>query len=226
MKQKLSHDTRQIIVTALVLMVFGVIGSLLVGIIYEATAEQVAENQRHAMLANLNQLLPAERYNNDLLASQIMLPADERLGQKTESPAYIARLHDEVTAVIFSVVAPDGYSGAIKLLVCVNADGTLNGVRVVQHKETPGLGDVIETTRSKWIFSFDGKSLENPDAKGWKVKRDGGVFDQFTGATITPRAVVKAVHQCLLYFDRNRKELLAEADDADESETESENHHE
>jgi len=224
MKPKLNHDTRQTIVTAIVLMVFGVIGSLLTGVIYEATAEQVAENQRHAMLANLNQLLSADRYDNDLLASQITLPADERLGQKEASPAYIARQHDDVTAVIFSVIAPDGYSGAIKLLVCVNADGTLNGVRVVQHKETPGLGDLIETARSKWVFSFDGKSLENPDAKGWKVKRDGGVFDQFTGATITPRAVVKAVHLCLLYFDRNRKELLAETDN--ESETETESHHE
>ena len=205
----MNHTTRQIIVTAIVLMLFGMLGSLLVGVIYEATAEQVAENERRAMLANLNQLLSAERYDNDLIASQILLPADERLGQKEASPAYIARQHDNVTAVIFSVIAPDGYSGAIKLLVCVNADGTLNGVRVVQHKETPGLGDVIETARSKWIFSFNGKSLENPDAKGWKVKRDGGVFDQFTGATITPRAVVKAVHQCLLYFDRNKKQWQA-----------------
>jgi Na+-translocating ferredoxin:NAD+ oxidoreductase subunit G len=222
----MNHNTRQIIVTAIVLMLFGVLGSLLVGVIYEATAEQVAENERHAMLANLSQLLSAERYDNDLIASQILLPADERLGQKEASPAFIARQDNEVTAVIFSVIAPDGYSGAIKLLVCVNADGTLNGVRVVQHKETPGLGDVIETARSKWIFSFDGKSLENPDAKGWKVKRDGGVFDQFTGATITPRAVVKAVHQCLLYFDRNRKELLAESDDESETEIETESHHE
>ena len=102
--------------------------------------------------------------------------------------------------------------------MAIRADASISGVRVVQHKETPGLGDLIETARSKWIFSFEGKSLEYPDAKGWKVKRDGGVFDQFTGATITPRAVVKAVHQCLLYFDRNRKELLAESEDEDESE--------
>ncbi|MDQ1363311.1 MAG: H+/Na+-translocating ferredoxin:NAD+ oxidoreductase subunit [Pseudomonadota bacterium] len=206
MKNQIKTQGRQIIATAMVLALFGLAGGLLVGVIYEATAEQVAENQRRAMLANLNQLLQTDRYDNDLLASQITLPADERLGQKQASPAYIARLHDEVTAVIFSVIAPDGYSGAIKLLVCINADGTLNGVRVVQHRETPGLGDLIETARSKWIFSFDGKSLDNPDAKGWKVKRDGGVFDQFTGATITPRAVVKAVHQCLLYFDRNKKQ--------------------
>lgn len=212
----MKHNTRQIIVTALVLMLFGVLGSMLVGVMYEATAEQVAENQRQAMLASLNQLLPSERYDNDLLASQITLPADERLGQKEPSIAYVAKQHDVVTAIVFSVIAPNGYSGAIKLLVCVNADGTLNGVRVVQHKETPGLGDLIETTRSKWIFSFDGKSLENPDVKGWQVKRDGGVFDQFTGATITPRAVVKAVHLCLLYFDRNRKGLLGVETDKEE----------
>ena len=225
----MNHDTRQIIVTAIVLMLFGVLGSLLVGVVYESTAEQVAENQRLAMLASLNQLLPAERYNNDLLASQITLPADDRLGQKEPSIAYVARKDEHVTAIVFSVIAPNGYSGAIKMLVCVNADGTLNGVRVVQHKETPGLGDLIETTRSKWIFGFDGKSLGNPEVKGWQVKRDGGVFDQFTGATITPRAVVKAVHLCLLYFDRNRKELLAEiedeSDESDEHKDKTETHH-
>lgn len=212
----MKHDTRQITVTALVLMLFGVLGSLLVGVVYETTAEQVAENHRLAILASLNQLLPAERYDNDLIASQIMLPADDRLGQKEASPAYVARKNGAVTAVIFSVIAPNGYSGAIKLLVCINADGTVNGVRVVQHKETPGLGDPIEAARSRWIFGFEGKSLEDPGVKGWQVKRDGGIFDQFTGATITPRAVVKAVHQSLLYFDRNRKSLLGIETDAAE----------
>ena len=204
----MNPNNRHIIVTAIVLMIFGVSGSLLVGVIYESTAEQVAENERQAMLTSLHQLLPADRFDNDLLASQIMLAADTRLGQQDPSPAYIARKNNAVSAVIFSVIAPDGYSGAIKLLVCINVDGTVNGVRVVQHKETPGLGDWIETARSQWILGFNGKSLEIPNAKGWQVKRDGGVFDQFSGATITPRAVIKAVHQCLLYFDRNRKNLL------------------
>ena len=208
----MNPNNRHIMVTAIVLMIFGVLGSLLVGVIYEATAEQVAENERQAMLTSLHQLLPADRFDNDLLASQVMLPADTRLGQSEASPIYIARKNNAVSAIIFSVIAPDGYSGAIKLLVCINADGTVNGVRVVQHKETPGLGDWIETARSQWILGFNGKSLDIPDAKGWQVKRDGGVFDQFTGATITPRAVIKAVHQCLLYFDRNRKDLLGEAD--------------
>lgn len=206
----MTRQTRQIIGTAIVLMFFGILGSVLVGLIHQATAEQVAENQRLAVLASLNQLLPAYRYDNDLIASQILLPADARLGQIEPSVTYIARKQNAVTAVVFSVIAPNGYSGAIKLLVCINADGTVNGVRVVSHKETPGLGDWIETARSNWIFGFIGKSLEHPDVKGWQVKRDGGEFDQFTGATITPRAVVKAVHQCLLYFDRNRKTLLDE----------------
>ena len=204
----MTSATRQVIVTAIVLMLFGFLGSLLVGVIYEATAEQVAANERQAMLDNLHELLPASRFDNDLLASKIMLPADTRLGQSQESPAYIARSNNAVTAIVFSVIAVDGYSGAIKLLVCINADGSINSVRVVQHKETPGLGDWIETARSQWIFSFNGKTLESPNAKGWQVKRDGGEFDQFTGATITPRAVVKAVHLCLLYFDRNRITLM------------------
>ena len=104
---------------------------------------------------------------------------------------------------MLETVAPDGYNGSIRLLVAINLDSTLAGVRVVQHRETPGLGDAIDAQRSDWILGFDGKSLTTPPRKDWKVKRDGGDFDQFTGATITPRAVVKAVKKALLYFQAN-----------------------
>ena len=111
--------------------------------------------------------------------------------------------------VILTPVAPDGYSGEIRLLVGIRYDGSLSGVRVLEHHETPGLGDAIEEGRSDWITRFTGLSLSNPAAPGWTVKRDGGHFDQFTGATITPRAVVKAVHRCLIYFAQNRAYLFA-----------------
>ena len=199
---------KQIAMTATLLMLFAIVGGGMVGVTYENTTEKIADNERRAMLRNLNQILPAGSYDNDLIEDTIALAADERLGQEETSTAYVAKNQGEISAIIFSVIAPDGYSGIIKLLVGVNVDGTLAGVRVVSHKETPGLGDYIDTNRSDWILTFDGKSLQNPGDKGWAVKRDGGVFDQFTGATITPRAVVKAVHLTLIYFDRHKKELL------------------
>jgi electron transport complex protein RnfG len=111
-------------------------------------------------------------------------------------------------AAIISTVAPQGYNGNIYLLVAIRYSGKLAGVRVVKHRETPGLGDAIDEKRSDWISSFDNKSLQNPAPKDWKVKRDGGVFDQFTGATITPRAVVDAVYKTLQYFEKHRDELF------------------
>ena len=202
------NKSKQIAFTGLLLMLFAIAGGGMVGLTFEGTAEKIADNERKAMLRSLNQILPATSYDNDLLNDTLTLDADERLGQKETSTAYVARIKGEASAIIFSVIAPDGYSGIIKMLVGINRDGTLAGVRIVSHKETPGLGDAIEAERSDWVLGFNGKSLNNPDEKNWQVKRDGGVFDQFTGATITPRAVVKAVHQSLIYFDRHSKQLL------------------
>jgi electron transport complex protein RnfG len=112
-------------------------------------------------------------------------------------------------ALVMSVIAPDGYSGSIKLLVGINTDGTLSGVRAVAHRETPGLGDAIEEQRSDWVQQFNGASLENPPLDRWKVRKDGGDFDQLTGATITPRAVVQAVRNALLYYRQHRETLFA-----------------
>jgi electron transport complex protein RnfG len=209
--------SKQIAFTGLLLMLFAVIGGGMVGITYQSTAEQIAANERAAMLRNLNQILPAHSYDNELVHDTLQLPADERLGQEDASTAYVARKDGAVRSIIFSVIAPDGYSGKIKLLVGVNVDGSLAGVRVVSHKETPGLGDSIEAERSDWIRSFEGKSLQNPGDKGWAVRRDGGIFDQFTGATITPRAVVKAVQQTLVYFDRHKKQLAPARNTAQDS---------
>ena len=199
---------KQIAATGFLLMLFAILGGSMVGITYEATANKIADNERRAMLRSLNQILPADTYDNDLISDTLKLEADDRLGHKEESIAYLAKKDNKIVAIVFSVITLDGYNGEIKLLIGVNADSTLAGVRVVYHNETPGLGDALEAKRSDWIFSFNGKSLENPDINDWKVKRDGGVFDQFTGATITPRAVVKAVQHSLIYFDRNRQKLL------------------
>jgi len=202
------NNNRYILVSGLILGLFAVIGTALVGITHEATAQKIADNERLALLGKLNQILPHDKYDNELLNTTIELEPDQRLGQEKESTVYIAKQQNNISAMIFSVIAPKGYSGEIKMLVGINIDGTLAGVRIVSHKETPGLGDSIETERSDWVFGFDGKSLLDPNERQWKVKRDGGVFDQFSGATITPRAVVQAVHLCLIYFDRHKDELI------------------
>src|SRR5690606_38890243 len=139
----------------------------------------------------------------------ITINAPDALGSKEYVTVYRAYRQGAPVAALFMIVAPDGYSGSIKMLLGVWADGRVAGVRVLAHKETPGLGDKIELARADWILSFNGKSIGQPPLEGWAVKADGGVFDQFTGATITPRAVVGAVKRALLYFNTHREQLFA-----------------
>ena len=199
---------KQVLTTAGLLMLFAVLGAALVGETYDSTFEIIKRNEQEVLLRKLNTILPATSYDNDLLKDQVDLPADPLLGSTQTSKAYRAYSKGKPVAIVLSPVAPNGYSGSIELLVGINYDGTLAGVRVVKHHETPGLGDAIEAERSDWILGFAGKSLKNPSPKKWKVKRDGGAFDQFTGATITPRAVVKAVKSALVYFNTHRKQLF------------------
>jgi electron transport complex protein RnfG len=133
----------------------------------------------------------------------------ELLGTPDPLLAYRARRDGRAVAVVLESVAPNGYSGPIRLLVGIAPDGRVLGVRVLEHRETPGLGDAIEPGRSDWIERFTGRSLRDPAPAQWRVRKDGGAFDQFTGATITPRAVVGAVANALRYFERHREELLA-----------------
>ena len=200
---------RPVLISTLFLFLFAVIGSGLVAYTFESTAERIAGNRRHALLKSLHQLIPPERHDNDIFSDTLSVQSPELLGSKRPVPVYRARKNGWPVAAVLAPVAPDGYNGNIHLLVAINLDGTLAGVRVVQHRETPGLGDGIEADRSDWILGFNGKSLTDPGDDGWRVKRDGGVFDQFTGATITPRAVVKAVHNALVYFNTHKQEIFA-----------------
>ncbi len=190
------------------LLLFALIGTGVVAWTERNTAAQIAENERNLLLRTLNELIPANQYDNDLLEAPIHLTADKRLDASAPSIAYRATLKDKPVAILLQPVAPDGYSGSIKLLVAILENGSVAGVRVLSHRETPGLGDYIETNKSPWIHRFIGRSLGNPESKQWQVKRDGGVFDQFTGATITPRAVVRAVARSLNYFTAYRATLL------------------
>ncbi|WP_181418777.1 electron transport complex subunit RsxG [Aquipseudomonas alcaligenes] len=204
----LPEISRSMLKNALVLGLFAVATVGTVAAIQQGTAERIAAAEREARVQALAQILPAGSYDNHLLDSS-RLVQDELLGNKSPTPAYLATLGGQPSAVILQVTAPDGYSGSIRLLVGVQVDGRLAGVRTLQHRETPGLGDKIELAKSPWVRSFDGTSLSDPDEAGWAVKKDGGQFDQFAGATITPRAVVKAVHKALQYFDKHKAELLA-----------------
>ncbi len=190
-------------------MLFASFGATLVGLTFNQTEDDILYNEKLTLLKKLNNIIPAQSYDNDLLLDTITLKPDTLLGTEEDTLAYRARKNGQNIAVVFSTIAPNGYNGPIHLLVGIKADGQLAGVRVVKHRETPGLGDVVSISHSNWILGFDGKSLSQPDEKGWKVKRDGGEFDQFTGATITPRAVVKAVHNALLYFDKNQNMLFS-----------------
>jgi len=196
-------NRRDILISGAFLWLFAVAGTALVAVTEFTTADAIAENERQLLLRNLYALLPADQLDNDIANDTLELPSAPLLGTESISTAYRARLQGEPVAVIFNSIAPDGYNGKIHLLVGVNVDGSLAGVRVIKHAETPGLGDGIEIRKSPWIKSFDGRSLDNPDASGWRVKRDGGEFDQLTGATITPRAIVSAVRNTLLYYRQN-----------------------
>ncbi len=202
---------RHMLGSSLVLTLFAMLGTALVAVTYDNTREQIAENQRLAMMRSLQALVPAARYDNDPLADTRSVTDAPLLGSADPVTVYRARKEGAPVAAIFTATAPNGYAGPIRLLVAVNYDGKLAGVRVIEHKETPGLGDRIEETRSDWIFGFSGHGLGDPPAEQWKVKKDGGIFDQFTGATITPRTVVETVRKALLYFGQHRSELFATA---------------
>ena len=201
-----------ILLAGLILTLFAIAGSGLVAFTYQQTADRIAQNEREALLRQLHALVPADSIDNDIITDTLTIRSPERMGQD-QTLVYLGRKGGKPVAAVFTPVVPDGYSGPIKLLVAVRTDGSLGGVRVVSHKETPGLGDKVEVRKSDWIHSFRDKSLSNPTPDKWKVKRDGGVFDQFTGATITPRSIVNAVKNTLIFY-RDGGEGLFETKEA------------
>ncbi len=205
---------KHMLTTSLLLGVFAVAGTSMVALTFDNTELRIADNEYQALLQSLNALVPPTSHDNDIANDTIEVTSRELLGSKKPNTVYLARMKEIPIAAVITTIAPDGYNGAIKLLVAINYDGTISGVRVLSHRETPGLGDSIEVERSNWINNFRGLSLQTPDDLGWRVQKDGGIFDQFTGATVTPRAVVKAVHNALLYFEQHRDQLFKPDDTA------------
>ena len=202
--------TQSIRRSAIGLGIFAIITGGTIAFTQALTEERITEQTARAEAKALFEISPESQHNNDLLKDTLTLPASNRLATDGPVTAWVARQDGEPVGLIMAAVAPDGYSGIITLLVGVDPEGVILGVRVTGHKETPGLGDRIETRKSDWIKGFEGHSLGNPPPREWNVKKNGGAFDQFTGATITPRAVIKAVQRSLTYFQQNQQTIRSE----------------
>lgn len=205
------NTAKSISKNSLMLGLFALVTTAILALTAEFTKERIAKAEREAQQKALFEILPRTSHDNDLLTEVIQVPEDAwaGLGLKSGGEIYVARRVDDTVALIIPAVAPDGYSGEIKMLVGINADGSIAGVRIVDHHETPGLGDKVDLNKSPWVLAFNGKSLQAPEASRWKVKKDGGNFDQFAGATITPRAVVNQVRKVLEFVDSHRDELFS-----------------
>lgn len=209
--------SKKALLNAAALGAFAVGTALVLGITFTATREPIAESQRLAEEKALLAVIGDQPYDNDLINDQIQLSPDMAAQLNTEANARVIRNNGTILGFILPAVAPDGYSGNIGMLVGMDTQGNLLGVRVVEHRETPGLGDKVDTQKSDWILQFTGLSLENPDENQWFVRKDGGQFDAFTGATITPRAVVNMIKTTLVNFRDNTDELIKLANDSETS---------
>ena len=221
-KETLTHDKTQdsaleessvsmgqsVFRSALGLSLFAILTAGLIAITQISTQDIIAEQIKLARSKALLEIVPLSEHNNDMLADSFWLEATKELGLDEKSEAFIAKLDGIPTTLILPVVAPEGYSGPIRLIVGIDSNGAVKGVRVIEHKETPGLGDKIDLKKSDWIRGFDGRSLKNTPNENWKVKKDGGEFDQLTGATITPRAIVQAVYEALKFYRTQHTLLL------------------
>jgi len=180
----------------------------LVAATYQLTTERIAANERAWLERSLLPALGDVRFDGSITDSKIVLEPPHGLPGSDAAVIYRARSGGAPAAALFAVTARGGYAGPIRILVGIRAGGSVTGVRILEHRETPGLGDGIEPARSDWVYQFDGRSLGDPPLAGWQLRADGGRFDQLTGASVTPRAVVKAIRETLLYFDAHQAEIF------------------
>lgn len=197
-----------IIKNGVMLGAFALVTTGLIGMTFYGTEERIEQQRLARLLSILNEVVPPSSHDNELYADCTVV-SDPMLGTAgSQHRVYRGRLNGEPSALVVEATAPDGYSGDIDLVIGVNNDLTVLGVRAVEHQETPGLGDKIELAVSSWITSFNGEHFESDNLDKWQVKKDGGEFDSFTGATITPRAVVGAVREALMYVEANQNALF------------------
>lgn len=199
-----------------VLIFYAVIGTAIVAFTFNLTKGVIENNQNNVLSSQINELIPEVMYNNTIHTDRLVLQAANapEIGASGPTTFYRARMNQLPVALAVTTDAPDGYGGAISLLIAIRAqDMSLLGVRVISHAETPGLGDKIDLAKGPWILDFNGKSIGNPAEEMWRVKKDGGLFDQFSGATVTPRAVVNAVRRTLIYAENNQQTLFRQKSD-------------
>lgn len=210
------HKKPPIWASGAILAVLAAICTALVAITHSATAPRIAANAQAYLEQSLQPVLEGLEYDGKLSESTLVIESPHDLPGDEAVTVYRVYADDAPVAALFVVTAKDGFTGPIKLLVGIAANGEISGVRVLEHRETPGLGDLIETSKSDWIEQFRQRSLADPDRELWAIKRDGGVYDQLTGASITPRSVIKAIKQTLLYFAANYEKVFADVGDESE----------
>lgn len=192
------------------LALFACVSTGLVALTYALTSSQIQQQEQKQLLQVLNQVIP-HQYHDNPLAQACTVVNDAELGTAKTMHAYLAQRDGKPTAIAIETIAPDGYNGEIKIIVGIDNNGAVLGVRVLAHQETPGLGDKIDLRISDWILGFNGQQITADNLDDWKVRKDGGQFDQFTGATITPRAVVAAVRKAVLYVKQHQAELYKQS---------------
>ncbi len=198
-----------VIRSGVTLAVIGAICTALVAFTYQSTAQRIEDNEKAWLERSLQPALSGLFYDSGVTESKIILPPPHDLPGSDAAIVYRVYAESEPVAALFVISARDGYAGPIRILVGIDTTGEVTGVHVLEHRETPGLGDRVESGKSDWVQQFNGRSLLEPEPPGWRIKSDGGQFDQLTGASVTPRAIIKAVKETLLYFDLHTDEIFA-----------------
>lgn len=197
-----------VVKSGITLAVIAGLCTALVALTYTATAARIEANEQAWLERSLQPALSGLFFDSGVTESMMTIPPPHDLPGSEAAIVYRVYAEDTPVAALFVVSARDGYAGPIRVLVGIDVGGAVTGVHVLEHRETPGLGDRVESGKSDWVHQFDGRSLVDPSPSSWAIKRDGGQFDQLTGASVTPRAIVKAIRDTLLYFEAHREEVF------------------
>lgn len=199
---------QSVIKTGMTLAAIAAVCTALVAATYQLTEDRIAANEKALLEQSLQPALAGVVYDSGVSESRLVLQSPHGLPGSGAAIIYRVFAEEKAVAALFAVTARDGFSGPIRVLVGVGVDGSVTGIRILEHRETPGLGDKIDAAKSDWVLQFDGHSIGEPIITGWAIKGDGGEFDQLTGASITPRAVITAIRDTLIYFDAHREEIF------------------
>jgi electron transport complex protein RnfG len=204
-------NDRPIWKSGVTLAIIAAVCTSLVALTWHLTADRIEANRKAWLERSLQPALAGLFFDSAVTESMIIIPPPHELPGSEAAIIYRVYAAEDPVAALFVVSARDGYAGPIRILLGVAMDGTVTGVRILEHRETPGLGDKIETTKSDWVLQFNGLSLRDPASDKWAIRGDGGDFDQLTGASVTPRAIIKAIKATLIYFEANRDAVFAVA---------------